>query len=146
MNPDEHRPANRELDALQKVADAASQELAEHITITSAEGVVASARVAQLNEQSRKAFRRISSMRGQLTRAQKDGDAAKIAAARKKLDQASDEFDRISKACIAEGHEIVQAGLERTGTTFALMRESWDAGDAVVEAHRHPNESRQRDE
>ncbi|GAA4208969.1 hypothetical protein GCM10022252_74810 [Streptosporangium oxazolinicum] len=140
--PGGYRPGDRELDVLREAADAAHREIAEHITVTTAEGVVASARVTQLAEASRKAYRKISSMRGQLTRAQKDGDAEKIAAAHRKLEQAKADFDQVSEAGIAEGHQIVQAGLERMDTTFALMDKSWAAGDQVIEALGRPKPSR----
>ncbi|MER6830849.1 hypothetical protein ABT352_32985 [Streptosporangium sp. NPDC000563] len=140
MNPDEHRPVDPELDTLREAADTAYRKFAEHATVTSAENAVANARATMLRDESTKAFRRISSMRGQVTRAQKDGDAVKIAAAHEKLKQAEADFDRISNACLEEGWQIVEAETDRTATTLALMRESWDAGDAVIEALRRPNE------
>lgn len=138
MNSDEHRPGDRELGALQEVADTARQELAEHMAITEAEGTVASVRMAQLDEHSRKASWRISAMRSQLLRAQQNGDAEEIAAARQRLERAGADFDRISKACIAEGQQIVGAGLERLGATFGLMDESRVADGEVVEAQGRP--------
>lgn len=115
-------------------AVAACQELVKHMAATKEEGTAASAWVAQLAEESRTAHRRISAMRGQLTRAQKDGNAARIAAARERSKEAETDFDRISEACIAEGQQIVQARLERMDTTFALMDESWAASAEAIEA------------
>ena len=101
-----------------------------------AEATVSAVRGSELAAQQKAASRRWSAAKGRLTRAQKDGDAVKIAAARTRFDAAYAEFDAISGKVIAELHGIAGASLDRAGGQLDQMKRSAAAGDAVLDALR----------
>ncbi|WP_433358711.1 hypothetical protein [Streptosporangium sp. CA-115845] len=136
--PEEHRTGDAEIDAMREIAHDLHQQFTEQAVISQAEGAVASARLAELQERSKKAYRRIAAMRGQLTRARKNGSAERVAAAAVKLEQAETEFGQVSHACIEEGHQILAAGLERSGAMLDTMGKAWDADRAVTDALARP--------
>lgn len=123
-----------EVDALIDTREAEQRTLDELIVVNGAEGAVATARSADLLAEQAAARRRWAAAKGLLTKAQKDGGAAKIAAARERRDRACAEFERISDAAIAEMQQINGARLDSLGETMTQMRRSWDAGSAVIDA------------
>ncbi|WP_067479357.1 hypothetical protein [Nocardia amamiensis] len=122
------------VDELIEVADRERGQFWALAALSDAEATVSAVRGSELAEAQRSARRRWSAAKGRLTRAQKDGNADKIADARKRCDAAYAEFDAISVAVIREMQGIVGAGLERNGEMLGQMRRSWDAGAAVIDA------------
>jgi hypothetical protein len=122
---DSHRTGDPTVDAKPDAADALQQELADQMATMQAESVIRSARMEQLRTASGKAYRRIAAMRGQVTRAERGGDPEKVAAAQAKLATAQADFDRISRACIDEGGQIVGTGLDQLGVVLADMSTVW---------------------
>jgi hypothetical protein len=125
---------NLDLAALQQREATAQQAFAEHATVSAAESVVGSARMEELAALQKKAARRHSAAKGLLTKAQKDGSADKIAAARARVDAAWREYDDIAEAGLNEMFEISNALNAQTTTSFGLMREHWNAMDQVADA------------
>ena len=125
-----------EVDALIAAADHERDQYWALAAVSDAEGTVAAVRGSELVAQQKAASRRWSAAKGRLTRAQKDGDATKIAAARARYDAAYTELDAISAKVITELHGIAAAGLDRTGRQLDQMKRSADAGDAVLDALR----------
>ncbi len=72
-------------------------KLSEAMAVTAAEGVVTSARMADLMEAQRAARARHSAAKDLLTKATKDGGAEKIATAQAREAAAYDEADRIGR-------------------------------------------------
>lgn len=93
--------------------------------VRSAEAVVTHARLAQLEEAQLAARRRISAAKGLLTRAQRDGSADKILAARKRLDQRRAEFDGISGAVVAEAKQIYDHWADQNRDFLDQMGQRW---------------------
>ncbi|MEU2032626.1 hypothetical protein [Nocardia amamiensis] len=123
-----------EIDGLIDAADRERDGFWALAAVSDAEGTVSKVRGSDLAEQQIAARRRRwSAAKGRLTRAQKDGNAAKIAEARKRCDAAYAELDAISEAVIQELRGIVSAGLERNDELLGQMRRSWDAGLAVID-------------
>ncbi|WP_238452803.1 hypothetical protein [Micromonospora sp. ATA51] len=102
-----------ELEELRAAARAKGAEFAEHQVVTSAENTVAHSRMRELGEESTKAYRRIAAARGRVTKALKDGDAEKIAAAHAHLATVQREFEAISDANLAESFALNRASLDR---------------------------------
>lgn len=102
--------------------------------VGSAESVVTATRMAELASQQQTAYRRVSAARGRLTRAQRDGNAAKISAAKQRVTAAYAEFDRVSGAVIAEMLALVRTRDHHVGEIFDQLRRTWDAGHEVREA------------
>ncbi|MEV6323962.1 hypothetical protein AB0M45_22620 [Nocardia sp. NPDC051787] len=123
-----------EVDGLIYLADREHHEFWALAAVSDAEGTVSKVRGSELADRQTAARRRWSAAKGRLTQAQKDGDAAKIAEARKRCDATYAEFDAISEAVIQELQGIVGAGLERNDQLLGQMRRSWDAGSAVIDA------------
>jgi hypothetical protein len=127
------RTGDEEVDRL---IDAADREYSESWNLTAvnvAENVVADARLTDIAEQQKAARRRWSAAQGLLTKAEKSGDAAKIADARQHEIEAYREFDAISQAVITEGFGIVSAGSDRLGRQLDQLKRNNAAGDAVLE-------------
>ncbi|SFQ26719.1 hypothetical protein [Amycolatopsis rubida] len=129
-----------EVDALIAAHDAERDRLNRMIAVRGAESAAATARVRGLAEQQLAARRRWSAAKGLLSKARRDGSAAKIATARERCDQAYAEFERLSGAAIAETVRIHGARLDELGATMAQMRRTWDAGSAVTGALKQPRE------
>ena len=79
-----------------------------------------------------------SAANGPITKPQKDGDTARIAAARQRADSVYAEYDTISEAVIDKMHGIVQAGLERTDQLLRQLTRTNTARDAILDALREP--------
>ena len=134
----DHRPGNPEVDALIAAADQEQAEYWKIAVVNKAENTVADIRQTDLAAAQKAARRRWSAAKGLLTKAQKDGDAARIAAAREREITTYREFDAISATVIDEMHGIVQAGLDRTGHLLDQLDRANTARDAVLDALRRP--------
>jgi len=88
---------------------------------TEAESVVIETRVRELAEQSARGWRRVPAAKGRLTRAQRDGDAGRIAAAAEHLRQVQDEADRIGEAAITEMQAATGRGIANLGRLIDAM-------------------------
>lgn len=128
-----------EIDALKAARAAEQASLDAMVVVGTAEGTVAEARVEELQVQQLAARRRWSASKGRLTKAQRDGAAGKVVAARIAVEQAYAEFDRISGAVIDEASRINLARLDELGSTLQQMHRTWDAGSAVIEALARPD-------
>lgn len=131
---DDRRTGIPEVDALLDAADHEHVASRNLVVVNTAESTVASARLADIASQQMAARRSWSAARGLLTKAQKNGDAAKIAAARERETAAYREYDAISKAAIDEGFGIVAAGNERLGRQLDQMQRTNTADAAVLDA------------
>ena len=101
-----------EVDALIPVHDAHRDQLNQMIAVSAAERTVADARQADLIQQQKAARQRWAAAKGQLTRARKDGNADKVAAASQRADDAYRAFLAISDAAIDEQQQILGARLD----------------------------------
>jgi hypothetical protein len=104
-------------------------KLGEAMVVTAAESTVTSARMTELVEAQRAARARWSAAKGLVTKALRDGNAAKIAAARQRAAYA--EFDRIGRAAVEEMLALNRRGLGNLGLVLDQMGRAWDA-DAEV--------------
>jgi hypothetical protein len=129
-----------EVDALVVAHDAERDQLNRMIVVSGAECAVATARVRDLAEQQLAARRRWSAAKGLLSKARRDGSAAKITAARERCDRAYAEFTQLSVSAIAETLRINGARLDELDTTMTQMRRTWDAGSAVIDALKPPHQ------
>jgi hypothetical protein len=123
---------------LREVAAAEQVRLNEIIVVAEAESTVGGTRIADLAAACQGARRRVSAARGRLSRAQRDGNAEKIAAARAHLAAVDAECDRLSTAAITEMQEITRAQLDRIGAMTDQMGVTWDAQAAVTDTYGHP--------
>jgi hypothetical protein len=106
-------------------------KLHEAMVVTAAESTVTSARMADLAEAQRAARARWSAAKGVLTKAMKDGNAAKITAAREREQAAYAEFDRISRQAVEEMLALNRRGLDNLGQVLDQMGRAWEV-DAEV--------------
>ena len=106
-------------------------KLNEAMAITSAESVVTSARMADLVEAQRAAQARHAAAKGLLTKATKDGNAGKIAAARSREAAAYREAAHTGDQVITEMLTLNRAGLDNLGRVLDQMGRAW-AADAEV--------------
>ena len=118
-------------------------KLNESMTLTAAEGVVTSARMADLMQAQRGARARHSAAKGLLTRAMKDGSAEKIAAARAREAAAYHEADRIAREAIEEMLALNGAGLDNLGQVMDQMGRTWEADAAAIHGPREPQGGRE---
>lgn len=88
------------------------RELDARMVVMSAESTVASARIEELAQQQRAAWGRHRAAKGLVTRAQRDGDAAKIATAVARERAVYEEAGRIADAGIRESFAILRGGAE----------------------------------
>jgi hypothetical protein len=86
-------------------------QLNETIAVIAAERVAAGARYAGLVAARQRAYRRHAAAKGLLTKARKDGSAARIAAAARREAEASADAGRIADACLREMNDLVGAAL-----------------------------------
>jgi hypothetical protein len=107
-----------------------SESFDEILTGNQAEGVVVGARMAELAAISTHARRQASAARGQLTRALKDGNAERIAAAHARHDELSREAGRIGDACLTEMFACNRRGLDNLGR----LMDAWNGADQDAEA------------
>jgi len=101
------------------------------MAITSAESVVTSARMADLVKAQRAAQARHAAAKGLLTKAMKDGNAEKIAAARSREAAAYREAAHTGDQVITEMLTLNRAGLDNLGRVLDQMSRAW-AADAEV--------------
>ena len=97
------------------------RELDARMVVMSAESAATSARFEELAEQQRGAWRRHRAAKGLVTRAQRDGDAARIAAAVERERAAYEEADRIAAAGIREMSAIHRNGTANIGAVLDQM-------------------------
>ncbi|MDT7787230.1 MAG: hypothetical protein QOF58_5649 [Pseudonocardiales bacterium] len=128
-----------EVDALIDTHEVEQRKFAELMVVGTAESTVATARSADLLRQQTAARRRWSAAKGLLTKAQKDGGADKIEAARERCERAYAEFERVSDATIAEMQQINRAGIDNLDETLSQMGRSWEAGSAVIDELSRPH-------
>jgi len=133
-NDDGQRADRPEVDALRDKHRQAREELDGVIVVTEAENTIASARQTELVTTQQAAWRRWVAAKGLLTKARKDGSADKIAAARRRVDAASAEFDRTADAVVAEMQQHNRARLERLGQVLDRRSPAWEADCAVTDA------------
>jgi phage protein D len=138
MTPNSGDPLLRQRAEARQVADAEKTRFDELAVVTTAEGVVRSSRITELAEQQKAAYRRVSAARGRLTRARKDGDAEKIAAAARRLRELHAEADRITDTGIREAQHLISSELDNTGALIDQMGHTWDARAAVTDTYRTP--------
>lgn len=122
-----------ELDDAIDVTEAGSRALAELAVIGTAESTVAAARSADLLAQQTTALRRWRAAKGQLTKATRTGDPARIEAAAQRCAQAYAEYSRTFHAGFAEMVQISRARHEHLDAVFAQIKKFNAAGDAVLE-------------
>jgi len=106
-------------------------KLHEAMVVTAAESTVTSARMADLAEAQRAARARWSAAKGLLTKAMKDGNAAKIAAARSREAAAYREAVHVGDQVITKMLTLNRAGLDNLGRVLDQMSRAW-AADAEV--------------
>ena len=106
-------------------------QLNEIIAVIAAERVAAGARYAGLVAARQRAYRRHAAAKGLLTRARKDGSAARIAAAARREAEASADAARIGDACLREMHDLVGTALGNL-LRIGQMGPAWAAGAAVT--------------
>lgn len=126
----------RRRDQLRAAADDEQAKLSALFVVNEAEGVVGSTRITELHEAYAAARRRIPAARGRLTRAQRGGDPAAVAAARAHLDEVQRDADRTGDAAISESQEIIRAGLDRSRGILDQIGPTWDARAAVTDTFR----------
>jgi hypothetical protein len=124
---------------LTAAADAEHRRFTELAAVAAAEGVVTASRREELTTAQLQARRRLSAAKGLLTKAQKDGSAETIAAARKHYAAADTEYARIADAAIAELLQLGHAGLDTNGELLDQMRRAWAASDRAIDALRPPH-------
>ena len=86
-------------------------QLNEISAAIAAERVAAGAQYADLVAARQRAYRRHAAAKGLLTRARKDGNAARIAAAARREAEACADAGRIGDACLREMNDLVDAAL-----------------------------------
>lgn len=106
-------------------------ELTRQAAVGAAESTVRSARIAELHEAHMAAERRVSAARGRLTRARRDGSAAKIAAASARLRELEAEADRTGDTAIREMQALTGAGLASLGEYLDTMGRAWAADEVT---------------
>ncbi|ABW14127.1 hypothetical protein Franean1_4760 [Parafrankia sp. EAN1pec] len=131
---DDRRTGLPDIDAFIDVADAERGTLNDLFAVNAAENAVVAIRRDELVAEQTAAHRRWSAAKGRLTRAQRDGDAGKIAAARRRVDELSAECDRNDKRITAELARLSQARHDQVGEIYDQMHRSWDAGGRVIDA------------
>jgi hypothetical protein len=85
------------------------------------------------------AHRRLAAATSLLTEARKDGAADKIAAARRRLDAAYAECDRVGRANIAEMQDPVAGRQANLDELLEQMDRSWAANAAMTKALGRPD-------
>lgn len=107
-------------------------KLNEAMVVMSAEREVTGARRADLAEAHRGARARWIAAKGRLTRAMKDGNAAKIAAAQEHERAAYAEFDHVSGAALDEMFTLNRSSLDNLGRVLNQIGPAWDAEAEVT--------------
>jgi hypothetical protein len=105
-------------------------QLNEITMVIAAGRAAASARYADLVAARQRAYRRHAAAKGLLTRARKDGNAARIAAAARREAEACAEAGRIADACLREMNDLVDAALGNLLLTGLGADQALTVGDA----------------
>jgi hypothetical protein len=88
--------------------------------------------MADLVEAHRAARARWSAAKGLLTRAMRNGNAGRIAAAQERERVAYAEFDHVGRASIEEMFTLNRGGLDNVGRVLDQMGPTWDAQAEVT--------------
>lgn len=137
-NPQPHNPLLRQREQLRAVAAVEQTKLNDLIVVAEAESVVTTSRHSELQELTQAARRRVTAAKGQLTRARRDGNAGKIAAARVRLDTAEADWERVTDAAMEEIQATIRAKLDGLSAMNAQIDVSWAAQAAVTDTYRRP--------
>ena len=113
-------------------ADAEQARLNDMMAVSSAEGIVGTARIADLHAAQQAAWRRMSAMKGQVTRALKDGSAERIKAAHARYDAARIEADALADASIKEMCAVMNQGNASLAAVYGQVAITWDAQAAAL--------------
>ncbi len=119
-------------------ADAEQSRTAGLMALMKAEHAVIDARFSELAAAGTAAWRRHAAAKGRVTRALKDGHAARIAAAQRREIEAYREACRIADECLQEMFALNQARLGNVGVLLEQMTRSWAAGAAALRAIQEP--------
>lgn len=114
----------------QGLADAEQAKLDGMFVVTHAMRSATGPRFAELAEAQHAAWRRHSAAKGQLTRAQRDGSAERIAAAKTRADGTYTEADELADVSIREMFTMNKAHLANLGE----VGRTWDAQAAAPAA------------
>jgi hypothetical protein len=128
------RKLSPQIAALQDAADVEQGKLNDLMVMAAAERPVGELRREELTAAWKTAQRRWWAAKGQLTRAQKDGDADKIQKARQRVDERYAEFDRVLDASLKELQAGTQVSLDRMGAMLDQMGVAWAADKQVTDA------------
>ena len=101
-------------------------ELAELAAVGEAEGIVRSARFADLVAAQDSAWRRVSATRGWLTRAQRDGSAARIGTAAVRLRERQDVAGQLAEGSIEEMRQILRAEIVAADALLSVAARARD--------------------
>jgi predicted Zn finger-like uncharacterized protein len=112
---------------VQAAADAEQTKLDGMFAVTDAMRAATGPRFAELAEVQRAAWRRHSAAKEQLNRAQRDGNAERIAAAKARLDATYTEADRLADVSIREMLAINETHLANLGEILGQVGPTWDA-------------------
>lgn len=138
-----NRP-DRERERLAEIARAEQATFNDMAVTASTEGAMRSARIAELAEAQRAAYRRVSAARAHLTMACKDGSVAKIEAAAERLRDRRQEADDLADRGIAEMQGLISGWLNHTGATLEQIARAWAAQNAVTATHADPDDQTER--
>jgi hypothetical protein len=118
----------------QALADAEQAKLDGMFAVTHAMRAATEPHFAELAEAQQAAWRRHSAAKGQLTRAQRDGSAERIAAAKARVDATYVDADRLADVSIREMFTMNEAHLANLGEVLGQVGRTWDAQAAARDA------------
>lgn len=113
-------------------AGAEQARLNDMMAVSSAEGIVGAARIGDLHAAQQAAWRRVSAMKGQVTRAIKDGSAERIRTAEARYDAARREADALADAGIKEMCAVLNQGNAGLAAVYDQVTITWDAQAAAL--------------
>jgi hypothetical protein len=119
-------------------ADAERARLHEIMAVSAVEGTVTGARMAELKAAQEAAWRRHRAAKGLLTRARKDGSAAKIAAAAERERQAYAQADATAREAIEEMLALNRARLDAHGELLGQVGRTWAADAEALDEIARP--------
>jgi hypothetical protein len=112
---------------IQAAAEAEQAKLDGMFAITEALRAATGPRFAELATAQKAAWRRHSAAKGQLTRAQRDGAAERIAVAKAWVDATYAEADRLADLSMKEMFAINETHLANLGEVLGQVGRTWDA-------------------
>jgi hypothetical protein len=108
----------------------------EHMAVMKAEDAVRDARLAELHAEAAAAWRRHRAAKGLLTKALKDGNADKIAAAHERERQAYTEADHTGRRNIEEAQQITGQKLADLGQLIDRLGDGIEHDGQALDEHR----------